>query len=1007
MRNKRHFWRHRILGKLMLPIMAVMLVQTALYFFFFWQGNIIAHIENNAYDILSERVLNRQQYLENEMIHKWSNIQESEERILNAVSSALAENGAVTADIYGDPELNERIVMDAASELIYLLRRNSVTGAFLVLDGPANVNGAAGRAGLYLRDLDPGANTSDNSDLLLERGMPRVSKSLNIALDSYWSAGFEFSEAGDQDNELFFFKPLLAARASGNKESENFGYWSPSFSLSGLDGNVITYSLPLIDGDGEVFGVLGVDIAERYLLSQLKYNEIAAERGGAYLLAVTRDGGETYRRVIGNGPVLRYRLGESGPVSVKERVYDNIYSLDTANNGEPLYASIIDFKLYNANTPFAGERWALIGMIEKENLLSFADQIRGVAVMSTAVSLLLGLCCVYLASRRVTSPITALVKSLRESDPNGPVTLKKLNIEEIDELTVSIENMSRSVADAASRISKIISMTRISLGVFEISPNKDYVFCSASLFSVLGWREVSSQDNQYVPKEEFVRNLARLRDFLIEPEEELIFRLIHNDRPRWVQLTLQTEEDGRVLGTVSDITKDMLVKQKIEYERDYDLLTNLYNHRAFHEKMTKLFERGDLGVAAMIMWDLDNLKYINDTYGHDCGDWYIRALSECLEHFRNYRSIVARRSGDEFYTLLYGYSSKEEIRAIIGEVWQVIQQSSLTLPDGTKCRVRTSGGVAWYPDDALDGEELIRYADFAMYQSKRTMKGNLQEFDQKVYLEDAFILNGPELLNRLIEDQLVDFALQPVYDVAAGSVYGYEMLMRPQTEEVRSPFDVLRMAQVHSKLYHIERLSWFKGMGTFAKLAEQGRITGGQRVFLNSIGSQILSEADFQQFARQYEPYLKRLVLEITESEPGNKEYLKQKIKVTRQWGGLLAIDDYGTGYNSEASLIFLSPDLVKVDMSIVRDIDKDENRQNILESLLNYAGHRTIKVLAEGVETEEEMRFLVRAGVDYLQGYYVARPDLEVREIDPAVVLAVADAYAGKKRSAAPGSGC
>ena len=93
--------------------------------------------------------------------------------------------------------------------------------------------------------------------------------------------------------------------------------------------------------------------------------------------------------------------------------------------------------------------------------------------------------------------------------------------------------------------------------------------------------------------------------------------------------------------------------------------------------------------------------------------------------------------------------------------------------------------------------------------------------------------------------------------------------------------------------------------------------------------------------------------------------------------------------------------------MSIVRDIDKDENRQNILESLLNYAGHRTIKVLAEGVETEEEMRFLVRAGVDYLQGYYVARPDLEVREIDPAVVLAVADAYAGKKRSAAPGSGC
>ena len=978
--------------------MAVMLMQTVLYFFFFWQGKVTIHIENNAYDILNERVLNRQQYLENEMIHKWSNLQDSEENILSLIDGILEDNGAGTADIFTDADLNDRIVMGVAPELIYLLRKNSVTGAFLVLDGPANKSGQAGRAGFYLRDLDPGDNSSDDSDLLLERGMPHISKALNIALDSYWRAGFKFSQTGGQADEQFFFRPLLAARDCENKDSQNFGYWSESFSLSGTDGNVITYSVPLIDDSGTVFGVMGVDITEQYLLSQLKYTEIGPDRRGAYLLAVTNDGGKTYRQICANGPV-RYRLEDTAQVTVEKQVYDNLYSLATGKGNRPVYASIIDFKLYNTNTPFEDDRWALIGMMGKDDLLSFADQVRDVAIMSTALSLLLGLLGLYLASRLVTKPITALVNSLKSSDPNEPLTLKKLDIEEIDELTVSIENMSRSVAESASRISKIISMTKISLGVFEINPGSDYVFCSATLFPILGWKISTGKESQYVPKEEFDLEMRYLTEHLLEPEEDLIFKLIRDDQPCWIRLTLRTEEDGTVLGAMSDITKDMLIKQKIEYERDYDLLTNLYNRRAFHEKVKKLFQRRDLETAAMVMWDLDNLKYINDTYGHDCGDWYIRALSECLESFRNYRSIVARRSGDEFYTFLYGYSSKEEIRRIIGEVWQVLQKRTLLLPDGTKCRIRASGGIAWYPNDTLDREELIRYADFAMYQSKRTMKGSLQEFDLKTYQENELLLNKPEFLNQWIEKKLLGFAFQPIYDAAAGRVYGYEMLLRSQAEGIGSFQDILRMAQAHYQLYQIERICWFQGMAAFTDLMKKGRIGREQYVFLNSLDNQLLSAQDLQEFAREFEPYLNRLVLEIQDEEPGNgnKDHLRQKIGIIRDWGGLLAIGGYGTG-GSQGALILLSPDLVKLDQSVVRDIDKDGNRQKTLEALLDYARLCRIKVLAEGVETESEMRFLVQSGVDYLQGDYIGRPDYEAVPVSAAVAAGIAEAYGKRK---------
>ncbi len=997
---KRPQKKKTILHRLLLPIVAVMLAQAFLYILVFWKGGVVNHADQNAYDILNERVLGRKQYIENEMVHRWSNLHEHETAILATIEETLQENGASLEDIKTNPQLNEALVSATVEDLIYMLRRNTVTGAFLVLDGPGLSTQEEGetRAGFYIRDLDPTNYSAGNTDILVERGIPSAVKQSSLTMDSYWMPAFSMKDGGPTD---FFMKPLTAAKASGNKESSNFGYWCGGFSLNQDDVPVLTYAVPLIAEDGTVIGVLGIDITESYLYSFLNYDELISEKQGAYCIGITDDGGQNFRCIASNGPLYKSRFGSSTVLRSSSVVDGKISRFDTAiGESGPVYGSVQEFKMYNHNTPFEQEQWVLIGLVESRSLLQFSRQIILLVAIATAVSLLLSICGAVAVSKKITAPIASLVGDLKHSDPNRSVRLRKLGIQEIDELTDSIEKLSVSVAESASKISKIITLTKVSIGVFEYGDNADYVFCSGNLFDVLGWEsDTDTRENCYVPRSEFDEQMARLHQYLYSRQDGLYRLPLPNGQFRWVQLTTLSENE-RVLGTASDVTSDMQQKQRMEYERDYDVLTNLYNRRAFEQKLTELFVQGQLKTAALVMWDLDNLKYINDTYGHDYGDRYIVSLSEGLQFFAPFNSLVARRSGDEFYTLLYGYDSKAEIRELISQGWEYVQGRAFMLPNGVDYRVRVSAGFAWYPDDAATVENLIHYADYAMYNIKHTIKGGIQEFNKQSYQQNASILYGQEDFNRLLDERLVRFALQPIYDVNAGEVFGYEFLMRPQLESLKNPQDVLRMAQSQSKLYHIEQLTWYGALETYRDKLQSGEIKPGQKAFINSIGSQLLSDEDIRHMEEEFAPCLGQVVLELMESEPGGAGFFERKIQIINSWGGMVAIDDYGTGYNSEASLIFLSPDVVKLDMSIVRNINTDQNRQDVLSSLMTYVRTRGVKVLAEGVQTREEMETLVEYGVDYLQGYYVGYPALQVSEVQPQIREAIGQAVAKRRHN-------
>ncbi|MGE4548564.1 MAG: diguanylate cyclase, partial [Intestinibacillus sp.] len=666
----------------MLPILAILIVQALLYFLVFMQGNVLSRMDQNAYEILNERTINRKLYVESEMIHRWSNVEESEAAVLDQIAQTLSREGRTYTDIAGDAALNQRIVADVAPDIIYLLRRNLSTGAFLILDGPGLASDPTGttRAGFYIRDLDPTNYDSNNGDLLLERGMPDISKSMQLVLDRFWTSTFTFSGNGSPD-ERFFCEPLNAARASENKDSANFGYWCAGYRLNVNDLRAISYSIPLIAPDGTVFGVLGVELNQSYLQDILTYSELGGAQRSAYLLGIMDSNTNTITPVLSSGPYYNTQFGENTLLTL-DSAGDDAYTVSSDQlAAKKLVMSLAQFHLYNANTPFAHQQWVLAGIVAREDLLAFSHQIERNAILSVLLCFLFAICSLLVAGRAITQPLISLVHDLERSDPNRPIVLRKIHIGEIDHLSGAIERLSGAVAESASRFSEILRLTGVQLAVFEYTDGQPTVFCSDNIYTLLGWSPPAP--GTALSREEFLARMKALEQHRYE-DETSTYLLELPTSFRWIKVTWLHEGDHH-LGAVSDVTYETLEKRKVEYERDFDTLTDLYNRRAFDRQLDQLFRTPEtLGVAALMMWDLDNLKFINDTYGHDYGDLYIKSFAQAINLHEPKHMIAARRSGDEFYVFLYGYRTQQEARAQIDHIARRVTNSFFLLPGGTR-----------------------------------------------------------------------------------------------------------------------------------------------------------------------------------------------------------------------------------------------------------------------------------------------------------------------------------
>lgn len=940
-------------------------------------GGAFRQLRSNALDMLDERTQNKRQSVQSQMVSRWSNLESTAETVRAIIQRELAAHQAEAADMRKDAALNADIMMEVAPTLVNRLRAGGTTGIFVILNGI----GVAGQedtwAGVYLRDTDPDSNNSTNSDLLLLRGMPPVSRELGVSLDSYWQASCTF----DENQGDFFFKPLEAVQQGTSSDPAHYGYWCMPFELDQHDPiTAMTYAMPILAKDGTVLGVIGVDLTDSYITSILNSGEFVRSEPGSYVLGMQEDDGSIRVAFSAGTSYKQYFMSEDTLLAPAEMLDSNSAAITGTRNGKTMYASILPLQLYSPNTPFEEEQWVLVGMQPAETLMAFSQQFQKMMFVSVLVAVILCVVIAVITSRRMTKPIIRLVKQVQASDPRSELKLDPTNVAEIDALADAITELNRDVGESSARLSTILQLTGMRIGVFELKKDSDMAYCSPGFFELLDCGEIPHENDQ-ISKDSFRRVM---RDRFNDAVDDDVWRFKVRGEELYLRYK-QVENEHGLVGTLMDVTDEINTRIDLERARDIDALTGILNRRAFARMTQELFgrRRDAMGVSALIMVDLDNLKFLNSTYGHDTGDNFIRAFAHALGVFEvENHSIVARRSGDEFYMLLYGYDSREVLEEHIHTAWNQVTTQGIVLPDGSFYRFRASGGMAWYPDDAATLTKLLHYADFAMYKVKQESKGNLERFDSKVYTEEAFLINAREALNRLIDNQLMHFAYQPIVSVKTGDLWGYELLMRPDVPELKSPGTVLRLAKAQGQLHHIERLTWFCGLESAKLMIDRGLMSRDMKLFINSIANQKMDLDERQHVIDCYSDLLPQVVLEVTESEDNNMDFTERKLAFIRGNGGEVAIDDYGTGYNSELALVNIPCEYVKVDASFVRRVDKDPNKQALVKNLISYAKARDIAVLAEGVETRDEMGTLISYGVDYLQGFYLGMPREKPQEV-------------------------
>ena len=961
----------------------ILFIEIALLVGILYLCRINTSLEQNAVDILQIQTENRQNYLQGQMLDAQD--LSSLAGKINAVTQAMLDDGEISLDtLDSGSDTASPLLLSIGDSLISSMRHRPVTGIFVVLNTHDLDTREKGEPlpCLYLRDLDPDSAPSQrNSDLMLVRAPAQVVQSLYIATDTSWTPSINYGANGSSG----FLYPVFQAAYHGNGELDaaDYGHWTSSpYTLSGDDHSAIAYTIPLILDDGTVYGVLGVEILESYLQALLPGTELQNDSSGTYLLGVASNS------AIGKDDLTVSVISASPAANAPQQSYDQTLLLKPSKRGgyqsdSPLglcHAAVAPLTLYNRNAPFSNEQMLLIGSVPVSALYAFSGYVVRFLIIAVLVVLTAGLFSSLVLARKLSRPISRLsdeVAHARESRSSIPM-LSATGIIELDRFSSAFTQLGREVLDTSTKFLRIMDMASVELGGYELRSAPDSIYVTDNFFDLLGMPGVDADDLTVQSFRELLQRFERSCPHSPAPDGAMLYHIrLPSGKERYLRIET-THEDGTQVGLAEDVTASTLEKLRIEHERDYDTLTDLYNRRAFRRICAEFFCSPEkLGHAALLMFDLDNLKQINDTFGHDWGDEYIRLTGECFAKNAPARTVCARISGDEFNALFYGYNDQDTLRADICALKAALEQSVVQLPSGRELRVSVSGGIAWYPESSTNLITLRKYADFAMYQVKRSRKGELLEFDPEVYRTSLQERRCHEEFRRLINEELVTYHFQPIIDAKDGSVFAYEALMRVDLPTLHSPADVLRLAREENCLHEVERITFFRASSAYQTLENAGKVVPSALLFVNSIASQYLTPDELSEYSARYASILPRIVIEITEEEVLDPKALRIK-QTIRGSSGAFALDDYGSGYSNERSLLELSPNYIKIDLSIIRDIDTDANKRQIVSNTVSYAHQRGMKVVAEGLETADEVRTVLSLGVDLLQGFFLAMPQVE-----------------------------
>lgn len=460
------------------------------------------------------------------------------------------------------------------------------------------------------------------------------------------------------------------------------------------------------------------------------------------------------------------------------------------------------------------------------------------------------------------------------------------------------------------------------------------------------------------------------------------YRILSKDnKVVWLQSkgkkTLEKNGDLFIHGAFSDITDRKEKEIEINYLSFNDEVTRIPNRRFFVREVTNHINNYPNEKIAFIFIDLDNFKYVNDTYGHDAGDLLLIEFAKIIKNMKIKDSFFARYGGDEFIIVQYNIQEKNQIKYILDNIIKKLSNPIIINDKEIFCTL--SIGVSVYPIDGGDMPILLKRADMAMYLAKINGKNRYEFFDIKIL----------EILNRefdiekglrvAVDKSEIKMLYQPKIKVDTEEVIGFESLVRWNSKSlgIVSPSEFIPIAESSGLIIPIGKYIINESFRRCKELTLKNNKKFKMAINLSEV--QIRDE-DIVSFISEslklYDLSAEYIEFEITESIiMKSAEKNISTLEKLKKLGVSLALDDFGTGYSSLSYLRTLPIDVLKIDKSFIDGIVIEEKSEYIINSIVELSHYLSLLVVAEGVETKEQLDFLKKISCDVIQGYYFSRP--------------------------------
>ncbi len=597
------------------------------------------------------------------------------------------------------------------------------------------------------------------------------------------------------------------------------------------------------------------------------------------------------------------------------------------------------------------------------------------------------------------------------------VTLLKVNEAQLEQQNKELLNANRIARENERRLNKAQALANA--GNWEIDLHTGNVWASEEAFRIYGLERKSP----YLPlpavqsmvQSQYRRKLDEALHDLITKRMPYNVEFAINDpsvQEKYIHSVaeLETDADGkpeRVLGVLQDITarvryenilheknrelsalyEEVLAseealkeqQERLQYLAYHDSLTDLPNRSLFMNRLDiaiSLSERSRMH-AAVVFLDIDNFKDVNDILGHSVGDKLLKAIAWRLsQRMRKYETL-ARLGGDEFALLAQNVKDPREAYELCQRLKNDLDKTFEF--DGYNFNMSVSMGIAMYPDDGTTAEELLKNADTAMYKTKAMGKNNIQFFREEMKTDILRRLMINNCVRKALEHDGFSLHYQPLVELRTGVIRSFEALLRCNDTELGaiSPKEIIPVAEDTGLIVPL-------GEWVLTEACRQGaewnRTCSPELLISVNISAVQLKQSNFAEMVKHvldetgFEPA--HLELEVTESLLINSfEQTVAMLEELRGLGVRVSMDDFGTGYSSLNYLKRLPLNTLKIDQSFIRDIDTGSMEKDITGSIVSLVQKLQIEVVAEGVETESQLEYLIGCSCDNVQGYLMSKP--------------------------------